>query len=129
MRPAVWLLLVGVCGACANRPARSPFTQSELDHALAPARSLRERCYVPSAAARSAKRAVLEFSLQIEATGSARAVPTFASPEQPALVECARRLLDELRFPERGRDRLQLRFELRPSPAASRAQLAPFGPV
>jgi hypothetical protein len=124
VNPAWSLLLAGWLGlGCTSRPTSSPFTAAEIDRALAPTRTLRARCYLGSAAARAARPAVFEVTLQVEASGRVRAVPTFASPEEPALIECVRRALDDLRFPARGRDRLQLHFELRsalaPTPLAS----------
>jgi len=116
MPKQAWLLALAceLSGACVSRPPSSPFSAAEIERALLPARQLRQRCYLGSATARAAKPAILEFALHIAETGAARAVPTLAQPEDAALIDCARGALDELRFPARGRDRLQLRFELQP---------------
>lgn len=58
----------------------------------------------------------MDFKLEILASGAVRALPTLAEPREPELVECMRHALDELRFPAKGRDRLELHFELGPPP-------------
>ena len=93
------------------------YTSAEIDQALAGIKALRARCYAGSAAGRAGRPAKFEFSVQVEESGQVRAVPTFADPEEPALIECLRHGLNELRFPPRGRDRVELRLELGPPSA------------
>jgi len=76
-------------------------------------------------AARAGRTATFEFSLQVLESGHVRSVPTFADPEEPALIECLRHGLDDVRFPARARDRLDLRFELRAPPTTRPSAAAP----
>jgi hypothetical protein len=99
--------------ACA-KPAPAPFTQAETNRALAPARDLRQRCYVGTTFERARQIVVVEYRLNVDAEGNVRSVPTLVSPEDPALVECVRHRLDELRFPARGKDHIDVHFELGP---------------
>jgi len=94
------------------------YSAAEVDQALLPVKALRARCYAGSAAARAGHAATFAFSVQIAASGHVQAIPTFADPEEPPLIECLRHGLNELRFPARARDRLELHLELRP-PAAT----------
>ena len=98
------------CGS--RQPAASPFSAAETNQALAPAQRLRPRCYDSSALARAGKKIVLDFQLEVEPSGAVRAIPTFADPDDPEVIECVRRELNEIRFPARGRDRLDLHFEM-----------------
>lgn len=97
-----------------GRPAPAPFTQIETDQALAPARDLRQRCYVGTAFERARQVVVVEYRLNVDSEGNVRSVPVLVSPEDPALVECVRHRLDELRFPARGKDHIDVHFELGP---------------
>jgi hypothetical protein len=117
-------LLAGLLAACARGQAPSPFSASEIDAGLAPVKALRARCYPSSEAARSSRRASLDLSLEIAASGRVRATPTFAEPEDPQLIECLRAGLNELRFAARGRDRIQLHLELTPDSPEKRATTA-----
>jgi len=108
-------LLAAGCG----RPTPSPFSRAETDQALAPARDLRQRCYVGTRFERARQRLTLEFRLNVDADGRVRSVPTWIEPEDPELVECARHRLDELRFPARARDHVDVHFELGPDPAVA----------
>jgi hypothetical protein len=128
MRASGLLLVAGLASACASRAPASPFSSAEIDHALAPLKSLEARCYAGSESGRSARLAVLDFSLEVAASGSVKAVPTFAEPEEPALLECLRQALDRLVFPARGRDRLQLHLELGRA-AAEKSGAAPAPPL
>ena len=61
-----------------------------------------------------------------------QAVPTFADPEEPALIECLRHGLNEVRFPARARDRLDLHLELgapTPTRANGAARVANTSPL
>jgi hypothetical protein len=61
-----------------------------------------------------------------------QAIPTFADPEEPALIECLRHGLNEVRFPARARDRLDLHLELGvpgPRPADGAARVANTSPL
>jgi len=113
-----WALVAGavMVAGCA-RPTPSPFSRAETDQALAPARDLRQRCYVGTRFERERQRLTLEFRLNVAADGRVRSVPTWIEPEDPELVECVRHRLDELRFPVRGRDHVDVHFELGPDPA------------
>jgi hypothetical protein len=106
-----WVLVVLGCG----RPAPAPFTSAETDHALAPARDLWQRCYAGSVFERTGQLVTLEYRLNVDLQGSVRSVPTLVHPEDHTLVECVRHRLDELRFPARGKDHIDLHFELGPS--------------
>jgi hypothetical protein len=99
-------------GCSSRQPAASPFSAAETNQALAPARQLRPRCYDSSALARANKKIVLDFQLEVEPSGAVRAIPTFAEPDDPEVIECVRHQLNEIRFPARGRDRLDLHFEM-----------------
>jgi hypothetical protein len=98
------------CGS--GQPAASPFSAAETNQALAPAQQLRPRCYDSSALARAGKKIVLDFKLEVEPSGAVRAIPTFAAPDDPDVIECVRHELNQIRFPARGRDRLDLHFEM-----------------
>lgn len=98
--------------ACTSSRSPSPFSAAEIERALAPSKHLEARCYQPSESARQSRPVRLEFRLEVLATGAVQAIPTLAEPREPALVECFRHGLDELRFPARGRDHLELTFEL-----------------
>jgi hypothetical protein len=97
---------------CSSRPAASPFYAAETNQALTPAKQLRRRCYDASALARAGKKIVLDYKLQIESSGVVRAIPTFAEPGDPEVIECVRHALNAIRFPARGRDQLDLHFEM-----------------
>ncbi|RYZ10073.1 MAG: hypothetical protein EOO73_00385 [Myxococcales bacterium] len=105
------LLAWGV--ACAP-PRPSPFTPAETDAALAPARDLWSRCYAGTELERQGRLATLDYSLDVAADGSVTSVPRRVEPDLPVLVECARERLNQLRFPVRGRDHLDVHFELGP---------------
>jgi hypothetical protein len=98
--------------SCTRYPKPAPYTAAEVDHALAGLKGLRARCYAGSDAARAGRAAQFDFSMQISESGQVQAIPTFASPEEPALIECLRHGLNEVRFPARARDRLDLHLEL-----------------
>ena len=111
--PVLLAFLVGASLGCSSRqPAASPFSAAETNQALAPAKQLRPRCYDASALARAGKKIVLDFKLEIAASGEVRALPTFADPDDPEVIECVRHELNTIRFPARGRDRLELHFEM-----------------
>ncbi len=105
------------CVACESQRTESPFSAAETNQALAPARQLRPRCYDPSPLAQAKTKIVLDFQLEVAPSGSVRATPTFAKPEDPEIVECVRHELNTIVFPARGRDRLDLHFEMGPEPA------------
>ncbi|HYP75820.1 MAG TPA: hypothetical protein VER12_07695 [Polyangiaceae bacterium] len=100
--------------SCTSQPSVSPFSAAEANQALAPARQLRPRCYESSSLARAKQKITLEFQLEVAPSGAVRATPTFAEPEDPELIECARHELNKIVFPARGRDRLHLHFEMGP---------------
>ncbi|MEI9948520.1 MAG: hypothetical protein WDO74_05930 [Pseudomonadota bacterium] len=60
---------------------------------------------------------MLDFQLEVAPSGSVRATPTFSSPEDPEIIECVRHELNTIVFPARGRDRLDLHFEMGPEPS------------
>jgi hypothetical protein len=75
-------------------------------------RRLRAHCYDSSALAHAGKKIVLDFKLEIEPSGSVRAIPTFVEPDDPEIIECVRNDLNQVRFPARARDHLDLHFEM-----------------
>lgn len=115
-----WLLWVAsfACGA----PPPPAYTTAETERALAPARELLARCYRGGPWQRAQRSVRLSYQLDVAADGSVKAIPRFVDPDEPALVECTRRQLQQLEFPARGRDRLTVDFELGPS-RASRSEL------
>lgn len=113
--PLAAALLALACG----RPRPAPFTSAETERALAPARDLWQRCYAGGPFERAGKVVTLEYRLNVDANGGVRSVPTLVEPENPALVECARHRLDELSFPARGKDHIDLHVELGPAGHAS----------
>ena len=118
--PALWPLAaitLLASFACESRRTESPFSAAETNQALAPARQLRPRCYDSSALARAKKKITLAFQLEIAPSGEVRATPTFADPEDPEIIECVRHELNTIVFPPRGRDRLDLRFEMGAEPS------------
>jgi len=105
--------LFGALSAChSGPPPASPFSAAETDRALEPAKHLRERCYDSSALARAGKKIALDFKLEIERSGHVHSFPTYAEPDDPEIIECVRHELDRIEFPARGRDRLDLHFEM-----------------
>ena len=100
--------------ACASRPPSSPFSAQEVTRALEPVKRLETLCYQPSDNGRTSQRVVMDFNLEVQESGAVTSVPTLAEPWEPTLVECFRHALNELRFPAKGRDRLELHFELGP---------------
>ena len=87
-----------------------------MEQALAPVRGIEARCYGASQSARDERRVELAFTLEIEATGRVHAIPKRAEPREPALVECVRLALNDLRFPAKGHDRVELDLQLGPPP-------------
>jgi len=113
LKSASMAVLLACLADCSSRPpAASPFSTAETDHALAPVRQLRARCYDSSALAHAGKKIVLDFKLEIDTSGSVRAIPTFVEPDDAEIIECVRNELNQVRFPARGRDRLDLHFEM-----------------
>jgi hypothetical protein len=115
----LWLFGAAVLTMACTRPLPSPFTVAETDAALAPARDLRARCYVGTELERAGTTASLDYDLNVAADGSVRSVPRRVVPDEPRLVECVRHRLDQLRFPARGKDHLNVHFELGPHTAAA----------
>lgn len=116
------VLSVALSAVACSRPAPPPFTPEETERALAPARDLWRRCYVGSRFEPERTVVTVEYRLNVDADGRVRSVPTRISPEDPALVECVRHRLDELRFPARAKDHIDVHFELGPKGASSAAQ-------
>lgn len=112
------LLALVACGP----PRAAPFTAQETEAALAPAHDLRARCYAGTALERAGTKVVLGYDLNVAPDGSVRSVPRYVEPENPALVECVRHRLDELRFPARGKDQINVNFELGPNDQGSEPQ-------
>ena len=112
VRSLVAATVVCSFGCASHLPTASPFSADETNQALAPAKQLRPRCYKSSALAQTGKNLVLDFKLEVEPSGAVRAIPTFAEPDAPEVIECVRRELNAIRFPARGRDRLVLHFEM-----------------
>jgi hypothetical protein len=100
--------------AC-GKPTPAPFSREETEQALAPAHDLWQRCYAGTAFERSRRSVTVEYRLNVDAGGNVRSVPTFVSPEDPTLVECVRHRLDDLHFPARAKDHIELHFELGPA--------------
>jgi len=113
-RLSVWPLAALAVVACASPPSKSPFTADETNQALAPARQLRRRCYDDSRLGRAKQKITLGFQLEVAASGAVRATPTFAEPDDPEIIECVRHELNAIVIPARGRDRLNLHFEMGP---------------
>ena len=107
---AAALVLISACSS--RQPAASPYTAAETNEALAPAKQLRARCYDSSALGKAKKKIVLDFKLEVEPAGTVRAIPVFVEPDEPEIIECVRHVLNEIKFPARGRDRLDLHFEM-----------------
>jgi hypothetical protein len=118
VRSLVAATVVCSLGCGSRQPAASPFSAAETNQALAPARQLRPHCYDSSTLAHAGKGIVLDFKLEVEASGAVRALPTFAEPDDPEVIECVRHELNQIRFPARGRDRLNLHFEMGPRTSA-----------
>jgi hypothetical protein len=111
-------LLAALALACQSSPPPSPFSPAEVERALAPVKQVEARCYGASQSGRDAQKVELGFRLEIEPSGRVQAIPTRAKPHEPALVECVRHGLNELSFPARGRDHLELNLELGAAPRA-----------
>ncbi|HWA72390.1 MAG TPA: hypothetical protein VG937_08655 [Polyangiaceae bacterium] len=108
--------------AACSRPSPAPFTREETERALIPARDLWQRCYVGSPFERAGTVAIVEYRLNVDVRGNVRSVPTLIHPEDPTLVECVRHRLDQLRFPARGKDHIDVHFELGPKGPATLTQ-------
>jgi hypothetical protein len=121
MQMTTWWLLAALPGCTsAWNQGEGPYTAAEVDRALAPVRALETRCYAGSQTA-AAKRAVrLEFILYIDERGRVRSDPVLVDARDPALTQCMRKGLDELRFePKNEADQLHLNFELGPGRTAA----------
>src|ERR1700753_2124001 len=82
---AAWL-----SGCSSPPPPKSPFTDAETNQALAPVRGLRAHCYDSSALAQAHQKIVLDFELEVEPSGTVRAIPKLVQPKSPEVVECVR---------------------------------------
>ncbi len=120
-----WAVAALVALAACGRSTPSPFTQAETDAVLAPARDLWARCYSGTELERAGRSVALDYDLNVAADGAVRSVPRKVEPEDPALVECVRHRLNELRFPARGKDNLSVHFELGPRGAEAGTPKAP----
>jgi hypothetical protein len=109
---ASWLCAASLI-AC-GRPAPTPFTNDETDRALEPARDLKQRCYAGTRFETARQLAIVDYRLNVDAQGRVRSVPRVVNPDDPALVECVRHRLDELRFPARAKDHIDVHFEFGP---------------
>ena len=106
------MALAALVLSCTTGQKPPPYTSAEVDQAFVSVKGLRARCYAGSAAARAGRTATFDFSLLVATSGQVQAIPTFASPEEPELIECLRHGLNEVRFPARARDRLNLHLEI-----------------
>jgi hypothetical protein len=101
--------------ACGNARPPSPYTSAEVEQALAPVRQIQARCYEVSESKRQGHRVEMQVALEIDRDGRVQAIPGWVKPREAALVECVRSGLNELRFPAKGHDHLELDLELGPS--------------
>jgi hypothetical protein len=97
-----------------------PHTAAEVDRALAPVHALEARCYAGSQTEAAGRAVRLEYILYIDERGSVRSDPVVIDARDPALTDCMRKGLDELRFePKNEADQLHLDFELGPDKTAA----------
>lgn len=113
------LLLLSAAGCASSwaAPERVVFSADETQRALTPLRTLQQRCYAGSAS-RSERRPVrLEFLLFVDEQGAVRSDPLTGYASDPALLECLRTGLDQLRFPAKGEtDQIRVGLELGAAP-------------
>lgn len=115
---------LGLAVAC-GPPRPSPFTPAETDAALAPARDLGARCYAGTELEHAGRVVTLDYALNVSAEGTVSSVPRRVEPDRPELVECVRHRLNQLRFPARGKDHLEVHFELGPRGEATATPRTP----
>jgi hypothetical protein len=111
---ALLLSLAAACTSAWNDPDRLTYTAAETVHALAPLRQLERRCYDDSSSKLAQRPVKLEFVLYIDAQGLVHSAPREGYPADPALLECLRTGLNELRFPAKGEaDQVRIGLELK----------------
>lgn len=119
LRVAVFAWLVNAhtagCTSATFQNDRAPFSEAEVNRALAPIEQIKRTCYAGSTSQREKRRVQLEFIAYVNEQGVVHAEPAGPGTFDPALLECLRRHLDELRFPSKGQaDQFHLRFDLTP---------------
>jgi hypothetical protein len=91
------------------------FSQAEVDRALAPASGIERSCYAGSSSQRRKLRVRSEFIVYVNARGQVHADPVSIDADDPKLLACLQRDLEQLTFPAKGAsDQFHLRFELTP---------------
>lgn len=112
--PSLLLLLSAAgCTSSWNDPERVVFSAAETQRALAPLRSLQQRCYGASASRRDLRPVRLEFLLFVDEQGAVRSDPLTGHPSDPGLLDCLRTGLNALRFPAKGEtDQIRVGLEL-----------------
>jgi len=113
-RSLPWLLLLAAgCASSWANPERIVYSAEETNRALAPLRPLQQRCYAGSASQRAKRNVQLEFLLFVDEEGRVRSDPEAGYANDPALLECLRAGLNELRFPAKGEtDQVRVGLEL-----------------
>lgn len=112
-RLPVLLLWAAGCASSWADPERVVYSADETQRALAALRPLQQRCYAGSASQRDQRTVQLEFLLFIDEQGKVRSDPEGGYPRDPALLECLRAGLNELRFPAKGEtDQIRVGLEL-----------------
>lgn len=119
LRVAVFTFLVNShiasCTSATFQSDRAPFSEAEVNRALAPVEQIKRTCYAGSNSQREKRRVQLEFIAYVGAKGEVHTEPAGPGTFDPALLECLRQHLDELQFPAKGReDQFHLRFDLTP---------------
>lgn len=110
--PVLLLFAAGCASAWAN-PERIVYSADETQRALAPLRPLQQRCYAGSASQQDKRHVQIEFLLFVDEKGGVRSNPEAGYPSDPALLECLRAGLNDLRFPAKGEtDQIRVGVEL-----------------
>ena len=117
LRVAVFLSLAAsaACTSATFQSERAPFSEAEINRALAPIEQIKRTCYAGSDSQREKRRVQLEFIAYVTGDGRVHAEPAGPGTFDPALLECLRQRLDQLQFPAKGKqDQFRLRFDLTP---------------
>lgn len=96
------LLTAAGCASAWADPERIVYSAEETRRALAPLPALQRRCYAGSLSEQAQRAVQLEFLLFVDKDGAVRSDPQAAYPSDPALLECLRTGLNQLRFPSKG---------------------------
>ena len=110
-----WLCFFSVsCTSAIFDSEVAPFSQAEVDRALAPIPQLEQRCYRGSESERRKVTAHYDFIAYVDTHGKVHADPRGSDVHDPALLECLRTGIEQLSFPDKGAaDQFRLRFELK----------------